>query len=82
MPPAERSQDDLGPVREPAVKAALAELGEAQRSVIICRYYLGMSEAETAAALNIRPGTVKSRHHRGLQQLQRRLGHLRQEEHR
>jgi len=76
----ERDPEGVEPVGEPTVKAALAELGEAQRSVLICRYYLGLSEAETAAALNIRPGTVKSRHHRGLQQLQGRLGHLRQEE--
>lgn len=81
VPAAERSANDLGPVAEPSVKAALLELTESQRAVIICRYYLGLSEAETAAALNTRPGTVKSRLHRGLQQLQRRLGHLRQEEH-
>lgn len=78
----ERCPEGLGAVGEPTVEAALAELGEGQRSVIICRYYLGLSEAETAVALDIRPGTVKSRLHRGLQQLQGRLGHLRQEEQR
>jgi len=62
------------------VKAALAGLSEGQRSAIVCRYYLGLSEAETAVALNIRPGTVKSRLHRGLQVLQGRLAHLHPEE--
>lgn len=79
-PPTERGPDNLAPVPEPTVKAALAELTDGQRSVIICRYYLGMSEAETADALHTRPGTVKSRLHRGLQQLRGRLAHLRQEE--
>jgi RNA polymerase sigma-70 factor (ECF subfamily) len=51
-----------------------------QRSVVVCRFYLGMSEAETAAALGTRPGTVKSRLHRALRQLQTRLAHLSPEE--
>ena len=71
---------EVAAVSEPAVAAALAELSVPQRSVLVCRYYLDMSEAETAAALNIRAGTVKSRLHRGLHQLERRLGHLRHEE--
>ncbi|MDQ1373248.1 MAG: hypothetical protein QOJ09_586, partial [Actinomycetota bacterium] len=44
-----------------------------------CRFYLGLSEAETATALGTRPGTVKSRLHRALQHLQTRLAHLRPE---
>lgn len=79
-PPAERSLDDVAPFGEPSVMAALAELPEGQRSAIVCRYYLGMSETETAVALNTRPGTVKSRLHRGLQELRIRLAHLRPEE--
>lgn len=79
-PPVERGSNDVDQVSEPAVKVALAALTEAQRSVIICRYYLGLSEAETAALLRTRPGTVKSRLSRGLQQMQTRLGHLRDEE--
>ena len=34
-----------------------------------CRYLLELSEAETAAALAIPAGTVKSRLHRGLRRL-------------
>lgn len=80
VPAVERQSASLGPVGEPAVTAALADLPLAQRSVIVCRYFLGMSERETAAALHIRPGTAKSRLSRGLQQLQVSLAHLRTEE--
>jgi RNA polymerase sigma-70 factor (ECF subfamily) len=78
--PAEREQTDVALPAEPDLLAALAELDVRQRAVIVCRYYLGMSEAETAAALGTRPGTVKSRLHRGLHHLQGRLAHLRPEE--
>lgn len=49
-----------------------------QRAVVTCRLLLGMSEAETAAALRIRPGTVKSRLHRATQRLQSLLRPLHQ----
>jgi RNA polymerase sigma-70 factor (ECF subfamily) len=75
-----RGPTDVDPPPEPAVLAALRELDVKQRAVVVCRYYLGLSESETAAALHIRPGTVKSRLHRALQALQPRLAHLRSEE--
>jgi RNA polymerase sigma factor (sigma-70 family) len=71
--------EGVGSIAEPTVLAALAALDLDQRAVIVCRYYLGLSEAETAAALRIRPGTVKSRSHRGLRILESRLSHLRPE---
>lgn len=77
--PAEKWVEDTVSVAEPAVAAALAALSVDQRSVIVCRYYLGMSEHEAASALGIRPGTVKSRLHRALRELERRLHHLRPE---
>ena len=52
--------------------AALAQLGPEHREVIALRYLLDLSEAECAAALGCRPGTVKSR-------LSRALGRLRLE---
>jgi RNA polymerase sigma factor (sigma-70 family) len=66
---------------EPSVVEALKALDVDQRAVVVCRFYLGLSEAETAAALGIRPGTAKSRLHRGLRDLSVRLDHLRPEEH-
>jgi RNA polymerase sigma factor (sigma-70 family) len=45
---------------------ALAGLHSRQRAVLVLRYYLGCSEAEIAAALGCRPGTVKSLASRGL----------------
>jgi RNA polymerase sigma factor (sigma-70 family) len=50
--------------------AAVNALRDEEREVVACRYFLELSEAETAAALGIRPGTVKSR-------LSRALGRLR-----
>ena len=44
-------------------------LPEPARLVISCRYLLGLSEAETAATLGLRVGTVKSRTARALHQL-------------
>jgi RNA polymerase sigma-70 factor (ECF subfamily) len=64
---------------EPAVLRALGELPVDQRSVVVCRLLLGWSEAETAAALGIRPGTAKSRLHRALSALEPKLAHFRTE---
>ena len=46
--------------------AAVERLPEEQRLAVTCRYFLELSEAETATALGVRPGTVKSRLARGL----------------
>lgn len=52
-----------------ALWQAVRRLGEADQQVIYLRYYLEISEAEAAEALNIAPGTVKSRLHRALGRL-------------
>ena len=49
-----------------ALLAALRRLGPRQRAVIVLRYWMDMSEAETAAALNCSVGTVKSQASRAL----------------
>jgi RNA polymerase sigma-70 factor (ECF subfamily) len=73
-----RERADEGPtVCEPDVMRALAELDVRQRAVVVCRYVLGWSEAQTAAALSTPVGTVKSRLHRANRQLSSRLAHLR-----
>ena len=56
------------------VLAALDGLDPGERLVVTCRYLLDLSEAETAAALGIPAGTVKSRLHRALRRLRVRLG--------
>jgi RNA polymerase sigma-70 factor (ECF subfamily) len=49
--------------------AAVTELGEGERLVVECRFFLDLTEEETAAALGIRRGTVKSRQSRALARL-------------
>jgi RNA polymerase sigma-70 factor (ECF subfamily) len=56
-----------------ALLAALDRLGERDRTVIAYRYLLDLSEAETAAALGVRRGTVKSRLSRALARLREAL---------
>lgn len=54
--------------------AALEELSEEQRRVVAYRYLLEMDEAETAEALGVARGTVKSRLSRALTKLGRSIG--------
>jgi len=49
--------------------AAIDRAPEADRLVVAYRYFLDLSEAETAAALDCPPGTVKSRLSRALARL-------------
>jgi RNA polymerase sigma-70 factor (ECF subfamily) len=48
---------------------ALERLDERDRDVLVCRYFLELSEAETAVTLGVRRGTVKSRTSRALGRL-------------
>ncbi len=63
----------LSSEREYALKAALLELPEVYREAIVLCDIEGMSYEETAAALGIGIGTVKSRISRGREELRRRL---------
>ncbi len=54
--------------------AAVEQLPGEQRDVIVCRYLLELSEQETAAALALRAGTVKSRTYRALERLREAIG--------
>jgi RNA polymerase sigma factor (sigma-70 family) len=53
--------------------AAVARLPERDRLVIGTRFFLELNEAETAAALGIRRGTVKSRLSRALERLRKEV---------
>jgi RNA polymerase sigma-70 factor (ECF subfamily) len=48
---------------------ALGRLDERDRDVLTCRYFLDLSEEETAEILGVRRGTVKSRTSRALARL-------------
>ena len=59
-----------------ALLGALSRLRDDDRLVLGCRYLLELSEAETAAALGVRPGTVKSRTSRALARLREEVTHV------
>ena len=56
------------------VRAAFGRLPEKAREILLLRYFLRLSEEETAAALGLRLGTVKSRAARARQLLVGELG--------
>ena len=53
----------------PDVLYALASLPHRKRACVVLRYYLDLSKADTAAALGVSVGTVKSQTARALQRL-------------
>ena len=59
----------LGLERRNLLLDAVNRLSEEHRLVVSCRYFLGLTENETAAALGIRRGTVRSRLSRALERL-------------
>ena len=56
------------------VLAALGTLAPRRRACVVLRYYLDLTEAQTADALGISVGTVKSQTHKALRQLEQALG--------
>jgi RNA polymerase sigma factor (sigma-70 family) len=52
---------------------ALSHLSQRQRTILVMRYYLDLTEADVAASLGCRIGTVKSTSHRALKDLRRML---------
>jgi RNA polymerase sigma-70 factor (sigma-E family) len=63
-PPPQPAADPLGDSE--ALLKALRRLGPRQRAVVVLRFWMDMSEAETAAALGCSVGTVKSQASRAL----------------
>ena len=79
---AQESSGDAAPSPEAALVAserrrellaALERLREEERLVLACRFFLDLSEEETAAALGVRRGTVKSRQSRALARLREEM---------
>ena len=84
QPPPPDAPPADGPVlageRRSAVLAALADLPERQREVVVCRYFLDLSEAAIAETLGISRGAVKSHASRAAAALRERLADHRTEE--
>ena len=59
--------------RDRAVLAAVRSLRSQERDVVVCRWFLGLSEEETAQTLGIPRGTAKSRASRALGRLRTTL---------
>ena len=64
----------LGGARRDAVRAALLQLSDRQREVLVLQHYLDWSEAQVADALGITRGAVKAHAHRGRAALRDLLG--------
>lgn len=58
------------------VRAAIDELDDEYRDVVVMRDLQGLSYEEIAEMLDIAPGTVRSRLHRGREKLKEKLKHL------
>ena len=59
--------------RRAELLAAVEGLREEERLVVSCRFFLGLSEDETAQTLGVKLGTVKSRTSRALAQLRQEV---------
>jgi RNA polymerase sigma-70 factor (ECF subfamily) len=68
-------------VEREAVLAAVGDLPDRYRDIVNLRYFLGLSEAETAATLGVPLGTVKSRTARALKRLESGLATLKEAHH-
>jgi RNA polymerase sigma factor (sigma-70 family) len=67
--PAAAADPTEGFVERQALEQAMGNLSTQQREVLILRFFLDLSVAETAERLGIAEGTVKSSAHRALAQL-------------
>jgi RNA polymerase sigma factor (sigma-70 family) len=59
---------------EPDLLAAVEQLPFGYRSVVVARFFLDWSIEQTAQALNMPEGTVKTRQARALKRLRKKLG--------
>lgn len=61
-------------VRQIDLVAATAQLPKRQREAVALRHLVGLSEAETAAAMGVAPSTVKEHTQRGMAHLRAHFG--------
>jgi RNA polymerase sigma factor (sigma-70 family) len=71
--PADPAADAEAAERDRLVLAAVRSLRSQEREVVVCRWFLGLSEEETAQTLGIPRGTAKSRASRALTRLRTTL---------
>jgi RNA polymerase sigma-70 factor (sigma-E family) len=73
--PASRSPEDeaLAEADRRRIVEAMRQLPDRQREALALRFYLDLSEADTAAAMKVAAGSVKTHVHRGLATLARLL---------
>ena len=64
----------LSDERRAELLAAVEGLRDEERLVVSCRFFLGLSEEETAQTLGLKLGTVKSRSARALARLREEVG--------
>ena len=67
--PEQESREDPAWVGGIAVRRALLAMSREHRVVLVLRFFADLSERDTAAALGVAPGTVKSRTARALKAL-------------
>ena len=74
-PVPEQSSEDRAVERDEHARVfdAVQGLPARQREVVVCRYYLELSEAETARLLEISTGSVKRHAHRAVKAVQTRV---------
>lgn len=68
-------QQPAMPVETAEIWESLNSLTQRQRTAIVLRFYNDMTTVATAEAMGVRPGTVKSLVHRGLEQLRKEIQH-------
>lgn len=71
---AEEGREDDDVAVRLALVEAMARLPKRQREVVALRHLAGLSEAETAAALRVSTGSVKTHMSRGIAALRSRMG--------
>jgi RNA polymerase sigma-70 factor (sigma-E family) len=74
-PPEQINAEQLDVPARHDLWAAVRELPRMQRAVVVLRYYEDLTEAQTAEALGIGVGTVKSHCSRALEAMRRALPH-------